>query len=305
MNKNVNNCEKKMNLKKILVALDEKWEAEVNELEAVLEKVGIACIRYNGITNERHDGTVCIRYGGMDRNEERILITDDRELAKEASEAGEICIGVDCEQNGFFEGAILATDSLKSLDVDLLQEVFLHEKGLPVTIGETERLIIREMTQADFADLCRISRQDGMEYLMLPGMRTEDFFNEESLTVYCQTAYRFYGYGLWSVLLKDGTVIGCCGIQDICMKDLLGINPDSSYVLELEYMVDEAYRRKGYAEEMCRAVLRYAHVRTEADAICVRCHPDNRAAIGLAKKLCFFHKKSDEKEVKILLRKMT
>ena len=118
-----------------------------------------------------------------------------------------------------------------------------------------------------------------------------DFFSRERLGAYIRQAYRLQGYGLWSVFTKDGTLIGCCGLSDV-PNEAGETRPESSAEsglvrLELQYMLDEAYRHQGYGEEMCCAALAYAWTHTEHRAVWARIHPENEASIRLAKKLGF------------------
>ncbi len=263
-----------------------------------------------------------IQYG----KDDSIVITDSRPAARLAAAAGYICVGLESEAGGFFDGAELVCKNLNVLDRQVLEETLLHAKGRPVKIAETERLVLREISQQDIEGLCRISRQDGMEYLMCEGIGTEDFFNPESLKSYIAHVYRFYGYGLWSVFRKDGTLIGCCGLQDCVEADQIPEQqgdgeggpiseqrnekesdqipeqqddaegaritvqqnaPVGKQTLELQYMLDRRYWRQGFGTEMCRAALGYAFARTDAEQICIRCHPENTAACALAQKLGF------------------
>lgn len=234
-------------LQYILFLVDEQWEEEKNVLKESLEREGIGCLDVekaidslwireiqrtmssvrmqgmgtntasagvaNKMAGESHDECDVHRIEGV--NKKRcIFLTDRKAAAREAAEKGIACIGLNRNLNCFFEGAVLVCDSLDSLDVQTLEETYLRAKGLPVTIAETERLVLREIAIEDIEELCRISQMPGMEYLMPEGKAAETFFNEENLRGYIDTVYRFYGYGLWSVWKKDGTLIGCCGLQD-------------------------------------------------------------------------------------------
>ena len=266
--------EQGMMLQQVCFALSEIWMEEKRILIREFEQRGLQCREYT-------------EAGALD--DDTILVTDRESVAVEASERGIVCIGVQRGEDGFFEGAVVVTDSLAALDSDGLNEIWMRSRSVPVLIAETERLIIREIAKTDVAALCRISQMPGMDYLMSAGRNVQDFFNKESLESYITTVYRFYGYGIWSVWEKEGTLIGCCGIQDYMPEkeetDRLDNQPE--YALELQYMLDPEYQRKGYGLEMCRAVLQFAFTRTEADWICVQCHPENEAGRALAGKLGF------------------
>ncbi|MCD7736789.1 MAG: GNAT family N-acetyltransferase [Lachnospiraceae bacterium] len=73
----------------------------------------------------------------------------------------------------------------------------------------------------------------------------------------------------------------------IQLKKDVFTHTEHEIVLELQYMLDAAYRRKGLGFEMCAAVLEYARERLGADEIRVRIRPDNIASLRLAGKLGF------------------
>ena len=86
-------------------------------------------------------------------------------------------------------------------------------------------------------------------------------------------------------------VIGCCGFSALDggsdMQKGIGDGEDAQdqevpVILELQYMLDEAYRRQGYGTEMCRAAIAYAYEHLEADEIMVRVRSDYQEAISFA-----------------------
>lgn len=275
--------ERKNRLNSVFFCTGSEWESSQKQLSNVLGQKKISCCHLEAAAEDDQLD--------WERMKEGILITDQRETAKMAAANGIICIGLEKKMNGFFTGAVLVCDTLDSLDVEVLEETFLHEKGLPVQIANTERLLIREIAEQDIDTLCRISCMEGMEYLMPEGKCAADFFQRENLKAYISTVYRFYGYGLWSVLKKDGTLIGCCGFQDDIQGDIC---EDAGSCLELQYMLSPEYWGQGYGTEMCRAATGFVFARTDAQMLCVRCHPENTAAIVLAEKLGFLHEKGNK-----------
>ena len=86
-------------------------------------------------------------------------------------------------------------------------------------------------------------------------------------------------------------VIGCCGFSALeerpDMQKSIEDGEDAQdqenpVILELQYMLDEAYRRQGYGTEMCRAAIAYAYEHLEADEIMVRVRSDYQEAISFA-----------------------
>ena len=91
-------------------------------------------------------------------------------------------------------------------------------------------------------------------------------------------------------------VIGCCGFSALDertdMQKGIGDGEDAQdqenpVILELQYMLDEAYRRQGYGTEMCRAAIAYAYEQLEADEIMVRVRSDYQEAISFARSIGF------------------
>lgn len=250
------------NLKNVVFILETEWKEQAGRLAQALKVHGIVC--WDTAAKAEWE-----KYGNC---EDTVIITDSRDTAAKFAVKGFVCIGCvsDSMQSDFFEGAELVTDSLTGLDSESLEACLLHAKGWPVTVARTARLILREMTEEDADSLYEISVQQGMERALAGGF-AENFFCRETLLPYIRHVYRFYGYGLWSVLLEDGTLIGCCGFSE----------------RELQYMLDEKYRRCGYGTEMCRAALHYASERMDWKEVYVRIMPDNQASLYLAEKLGF------------------
>jgi RimJ/RimL family protein N-acetyltransferase len=249
-----------------------------------------------------------------------LLLTDQSALAHTFAEYGISCVGCADPEEGYFEGAGLVTDRPDLLEVRELEEYLFHCQGWPVTIAVTPRLILREIAEEDIGRLQKIGSQSGMQYLQ--ASLEEDFFGTDRMRAYIAQAYRLQGFGLWSVWKRtvyeaadssaggvykvketddssdrracegkevaaspekgeqEGDLIGLCGLSEY-------VREDGEEVLELQYMLDEKFQRKGYAQEMCRAALAYAAERTDYGEIFVRIHRENRPSLALAEKLGF------------------
>ena len=115
-------------------------------------------------------------------------------------------------------------------------------------ILETKRLILREMTQADFPSLCKILQDDEVMVAYKGAFSNEEVQRWLDKQI---SRYKEYGFGLWAVILKDkGIMIGQCGLtmQDYCGHD----------VLEIGYLFQKEYWHKGYAIEAAIACKEYA-----------------------------------------------
>jgi len=179
-------------------------------------------------------------------------------------------------------------------------------------VAETDRLIIRESSGRDFSRIYSMMLSESAEGNG-PGNESGGSDNRrrttavrdrvsvdedeelEKFLAYIHTVYSVFGFGLWTVCLKgdstadifadakdrEAAVIGRCGLQPIA--------DDNSPLgrIELGYLIDPAYRRKGYAYEACSAILDYAFRRLEIDEVSVEIEPSNTASVRLARKLGF------------------
>ena len=124
----------------------------------------------------------------------------------------------------------------------------------------TGRLIIREFRASD----------------SLPAEEKE-FSTPELLSSYIACQYRFYECGLWALEERaTGKIVGKAGITDG----------------ELGYHIYSEYRRRGFGEEACRAILSWAK-KEGLDRISVRIKPDNTPSLLLAEKLGFTGDKTE------------
>ena len=265
-------------LRSVWYKIEENKTTRSEQIFLALQKKGIPCRKGVWLSEK------------LQEREHILVLTDDRELAEQISEPGIACIGVAGECDAFFNGADLVVEEPEKLELQDLEEYLQRYHGLPVTIARTKRLTLREMIVDDWQVLNRIDHQGGMEKARQDAEET-DSFEKSRLESYIGSQYRLYGYGLWSVVLDKECVIGCCGFSALDggsdMQKGIGDGEDaqdqeSPVILELQYMLDEAYRRQGYGTEMCRAAIAYAYEHLEADEIMVRVRSDYQEAISFA-----------------------
>ena len=178
----------------------------------------------------------------------------------------------------FVSGVKYITDSLQDCDDDYFNMVFARQKGIPLTILETKRTTVREITVWDLPALYELyDDEEVVRYVdKLYEYEEEKAFTEK----YIENMYGFYGYGLWLVFDKNnGALIGRMGISIR--------NIDGEEQNELGYIVKREYRNKGYAKEVCEAIIEYAHNNLFMDTLYIVCHDDNTASCRLAKALWF------------------
>ncbi|MBQ8202511.1 MAG: GNAT family N-acetyltransferase [Clostridia bacterium] len=113
---------------------------------------------------------------------------------------------------------------------------------------ETERLILREMTEDDFDSLYGIlSDPETMQHYPEP----YDAAGVHRWIAWTLDNYAKHGFGLWAVMLKEtGEFIGDCGIT---MQPIHG-----EWLPEIGYHIHKKHWRKGYASEAAAACIRIA-----------------------------------------------
>lgn len=115
-------------------------------------------------------------------------------------------------------------------------------------ILETKRLYLRELTDKDFDNLCKILQDSEVMYAY------EHAFSDVEVKEWLarqQKRYRDDGFGLWAVILKESNeMIGQCGLTLQDYRD--------KKVVEIGYLFQKKYWHKGYAIESARACKEYA-----------------------------------------------
>ena len=125
-------------------------------------------------------------------------------------------------------------------------------------IFETQRLSLREMTQADFPALCTILQDEAVMYAYegpFSGAEVQEWLDRQL------ERYRKWGFGLWAVLLKEtGALIGQCGLTMQPWRE--------GEVLEIGYLFARAWWHQGYATEAAQGCKRYAFEVLGAEEVC-------------------------------------
>jgi len=211
-----------------------------------------------------------------------ILVTDRREILYAAYSCGmpHVAYMHDANRNTNFPFTTYAITSLDGLPLLYLRHVYERFYKIPWEILTTKRCRLREMTVDDVDELYKIYRDKEITRYM------EDLFedpDEEKAYVrqYIDSMYAFYGFGMWIIeRLTDGKIIGRAGLNI----------RDGYEELELGYLIRTDEQHKGYAAEVCRAIMDYAVTELEAEALNAFIHPENLASIRLCQGLGFKRK---------------
>lgn len=172
-------------------------------------------------------------------------------------------------------GVDMIVQGFEELDVEYLQLIYMRHHGLPWVIAKTERICIRESMEGDLAAFRQLYQEKGMlDYLPNPEFEGEE--GRESFRHYIRSMYRFYNYGIWTVLeRKSGAIIGRVGIEN-------GEYQGES-VLELGYLIGERWRRQGFAREAVSMAERFAAEVLQADSLYAFIHPQNKPSLAFIK----------------------
>ncbi len=206
-----------------------------------------------------------------------LVVTDVPQLAERFGERGVAVLGYLHEKNrdASFAGVSYLIEDFSGMDSAYCRMVYARAHRLPLTILETERCVVREMTEDDLDRLYEIYADPSVTAYMEPLFEDRD---EERAYIrnYIERIYAFYGYGLWSVFdKKSGLLIGRAGVEQ---KD--------DYA-ELGYLIAPEYQKKGYATEVCREILMYAEGALGLSGIRAMVHRENAASVRLCEKLGF------------------
>jgi RimJ/RimL family protein N-acetyltransferase len=142
-------------------------------------------------------------------------------------------------------------------------------------ILETDRLMIREMTEADVEPLLKVLGDPvAMRYYPAPYTRE----GVEGWVQRSQERYRTLGFGLWAVVLKDtGEMIGDCGLT---LQTVLGHEE-----LEIGYHIQREHQGKGFATEAARACLEWVFRNTSYGRIISLMNVENLPSRRVANKV--------------------
>lgn len=142
-------------------------------------------------------------------------------------------------------------------------------------IFETERLVLREMTEDDAGALAAILKDPEVMYAY-----GHDFTDGDVREWLGRQRLRYarYGFGLWAVALKGSPfMIGQAGLT---MQPYKG-----GEVLEAGWLLNKKYWHRGYAGEAAAGCRRYAFGTLCADRLCSIIKADNAASIKVAESI--------------------
>lgn len=169
-----------------------------------------------------------------------------------------------------------AVMDFEGIDYTYLCDIYKRFFHIPWTILETERCVLREMTPEDLDALYEVYADPEISRY------TEALYEDREQELaymkdYIEHVYRFCGLGIWVIVEKQiNRMIGRAGLAF----------RDGYDTPEIGFIIGKEYQRRGYAYEVCRAILKYCKG-LDMKTIRVIYQKENRASEELCKKLGF------------------
>lgn len=271
-------------LRKVIFVLREyeeiDWQVRLRDLEMDLRRHNIDYTFQDIFTNDSSNVKEDISTEYV--NPKQILFISDLSVkCRELTDKGYYVLPYrhDYNQEEVFESNkyIYISEQLEEMDYESLDMAYRRLVGLPWRILTTKRCAIRETTTDDVDAFYQIYKEAAITEYM------EDLYadrNEEIAYIqdYIKKVYHFYGYGIWTIEeKKSGQIIGRAGISWREGFDL----PELGFVIGLPW------QRKGYAYEVCTAILTYAKEELGMERMQALVMKGNEKSAGLCEKLGF------------------
>ena len=140
---------------------------------------------------------------------------------------------------------------------------------------ETDRTIVEDLKEADFPDLLRIyNKKENMKFISSGKYE----WSEEEIKEKFGSQMENYssGYGIFGIKLKSTMrLVGEAGLFD---------SFNNQEILELGYIIDKSYWKKGYGTEVCNGLINYGFERLSLRKVKARMYSSNRGSIKLSEK---------------------
>ena len=215
----------------------------------------------------------------IDGTEYIFVITDREEWARKLRAAG-VPVAVylhpgNEDQN--LSDFLYAVEDPEDIDMDYMEKACRRLLGMPWEILETERCLIRETAVEDVEEFYEIYKHPAITEFM-EELYPEKEQEREYIRQYIAQVYTFWEFGVWTVVEKEsGAVIGRAGFS----------YREGFEEPEIGFIIGVPWQRKGYAQEVCRAILDYGRDVLGFETVQAFVRPGNAASINLCRKLGF------------------
>lgn len=288
----------------------------INKMKYIILDGSLEINKNGEITEFKKNISTCGDYTFLDMNElikkyseeknqilsQAVIITDDDELDVNSNAYRQYAVmGVGVLYHG---NAPYVTLSITDIDEEYINLVYCRKHKIPVLIGETKHLIIREMCMDDMDMLFALySSLLDCPYIEQLYERDDE---EEYSRKYIENMYGFYNYGLWLIFLKEEAPLESNISQPYnkkCQYKLIGRagiehrEIDGEMCHEIGYLIDKSYQRKGYAYEACSYIVKYAFEQLGIESLHACVNKENIPSGRLAIKLGFSRYKEIDDDI--------
>lgn len=143
----------------------------------------------------------------------------------------------------------------------------------------TSRLLLRTIEREDAKTIVKLRNQDSLyKYYKNPCKLTIEAHDQWYKNSYLKDSSR---YDFVIILLENRRIIGTCGINNLDI---------SRECMEVSYLLDENYRKNGYAAEAVTALINMAENTWNVKEVSAVIHRDNMASVCFIKNLGFIWK---------------
>lgn len=143
---------------------------------------------------------------------------------------------------------------------------------------QTERLILRQLTDADVAPMAKILGDPEVMRYSVRGVLSEGATAE--FVYWAGQCYALHGFGPWAVVEKaSGTLLGFCALNQESV--------DGAEEVEIGYRLAPQFWGQGMATEVVRATLAYGFERLGLPSIIAIVQPANVASVRVIQKVGF------------------
>jgi len=210
---------------------------------------------------------------------ESVIVEDSCNGCLAAKAAKTTCVGYVNPHSGNqdLSSADVLLESFEGIDERFFTHVLQRSQGIPITIANTRRLIIRELTPEDTKEIYKMYEDPDIRRY-IPNIDDYLEIEMEKQAAYIRNVYSFYGFGIWGVYSKTSKkLIGKCGIENQMI--------DGKEEISLSYLLDSKYWGYGYAIECGKAVFEYASSQLDIKRIVAVIDAKNTRSICTAQNL--------------------
>lgn len=234
--------------------------------------------RFDSLTEKLGQEGISVHFQSeLLQDAQTLYITDCNETAAFLKARNLPVLGFLHEGGDSLTGINYLMESPEDVDARYLDRVYRRCQNIPWDILETKRCTLRETTVEDVDGFYEIYHHpDIIKY-------TEDLYPEKEqerayIQDYIDKVYRYFEFGVWTVLLKEtGEIIGRAGFS-----------VREGYELpELGFVIGVPWQGKGLAYEICSAILEYGKEEYDFNCVQTLVAPGNAASLALCRKLGF------------------